>query len=335
MSDSDYRYDEWAYEQNTIADQQYWNCFTDVANATEPDYLQNFMRGNWSTELNERADGLKLIPSHRAVGVKQVYYKPGSELKIQITGSDKFKTDVQNVLMTAAQPFVNLKFTFVNSGGNITIDNNYTGGGVTRCLGCQNPSISISSAQTGLVIHEFGHALGMYHEMKNPNIKLTWIESVLIQMYGNAEFVKSQITSPIAANQVNATAFDKNSVMIYPLPATTNKEGIAMVNSNKYTDLDRQWLAQTYGQPQQPPPSSTSTIQPSQPPDKPNTNSSTTIKRPPPIKPGTTSSTIKRTTQQSPPIIPGTSQPFNNISVPESWLDNIILLLISLFVKQT
>ena len=331
MNDGDYRYDEWAYEQNTIADQHYWNCFTDVANATDPDYLQNFMRGNWSAELNERADGLELIPSHRAVGVKQVYYKPGSELKIQITGSDKFKTDVQNVLMTAAQPFVNLKFSFVSSGGNVTIDNNYTGGGVTRCLGCQSPSISISSAQTGLVIHEFGHALGMYHEMKNPNIKLTWIESVLIQMYGNANFVKTQITSPISASQVNATAFDKNSVMIYPLPATTNKEGIAMAGINKYTDLDRQWLAQTYGQPQQPPPGTTGTVQ--LPP-----GTIVTIQPPPSDKPGTikpgTTGIVKppiEGTIQKPPI---TTQP-PSISVPESWLDNIILLLISLFMKQT
>jgi hypothetical protein len=282
---NEYHYDEMMYEKNSVADQYEWSCFTDVANAHDPEFVKNFLQGNWVETSSDN-----IIPSNRAVGIKNVFYKPGSELKIQVVGTEKFKTDVKNVLMTGAQPFINLKFTFVDSGGNVTIDNNYTGGGVARCLGCQNPSISISSAQTGLVLHEFGHALGMHHEMKNPNIKITWIESVLVQMFGNAEFVKSQITTPISASSVTATEFDKNSVMIYPLPAKTNKEGIAMDGVNKYTDLDRQWLTMTYGQPQQPPP-------------KP---------------PG------------------GTSQPPkpNEPQVSQSWIDGVILILISLFVKN-
>jgi hypothetical protein len=341
----EYRYDEMMYEKNSIEDQYGWSCFTDVANAHDPEFVQSFLAGNWTETSSD-----EIIPSNRAVGIKNVFYKPGSELKIQITGTEKFKSDIKNVLMTAAQPFINLKFTFVDSGGNVTFDNNYTGGGVTRCLGCQSPSISVSSAQVGLVIHEFGHALGMHHEMKNPNIKLTWIESVLLQMYGNAEFVKSQITTPVNASSVNATAFDKDSVMIYPLPAKTNKEGIAMGGINKYTDLDRQWLAMTYGQPQQPPPGTPGTQQPPpgtqkpqpppgtqrpQPPprtQRPQPPPRTQKPQPPPPPPGTQKPQPPPpppgTTKSSQPPPPGTAKP-SLPQVSQSWIDGVILILIS------
>jgi hypothetical protein len=361
----EYRYDEMMYEKNSVEDQYGWNCFTDVANARDPEFVQNFLQGNWIETPTD-----DIVPSNRAVGIKNVFYKPGNELKIQITGTEKFKTDVKNVLMTGAQPFINLKFNFVDSGGNITIDNNYTGGGVARGLGSQKSSISISSAQTGLVLHEFGHALGMHHEMKNPNIKITWIESVLVQMFGNADFVNSQITSSLPANSVTATAFDKNSVMIYPLPARTNKEGIAMDGVNKYTDLDRQWLTMTYGQPQQPPPSTQRTQSPpstqrtqsppstqrtQSPPSTQRTQSppSTQRSQPPPSTqrtqppPSTQRTQPPPSTQRTQPpstqtAKPQTTKPPSNTVSPqtnepkisESWIDNVILILISLFVKN-
>lgn len=240
---------EWYEKQLENDEAGNWSCFTDVANARDPEFVDEFINGNWSMAVDERSDDPVLIPTNRAVGQKNVFYKPGSTLKIQVIGSAQFISGVTNVLMTHAQPFVNLKFQFVTTGGDVTIDNNYSGGGVARCLGCQKPSISISSASQGLVLHEFGHALGMQHEMKNPNIKLTWIESVLVQSYGGADFVKSQITSTVNASSVNALAFDKNSVMIYNLPASTNKERVEMRPSNVYTDIDKQWLVMTYGPP--------------------------------------------------------------------------------------
>ena len=342
-------YDELTLQQNTEMDNTMgWSCYTDIANGDNPEYIENFLLGNWIEQPNYRTDEMELVPSYRAVGVKKVFYKPGSEIKIQITGTDTFKKAVQDVLSTHAQPYVNLKFTFVDSGGNVTIDNNYKGGGVTMCLGCQNPVIHISSADRGLVLHEFGHALGMHHEMKNPNIKITWIESVLVQMFGDANFVKSQITTPIDAASVNATPFDKNSVMIYPLPAKTNQEGITMQGASNYTDLDRQWLTLTYGQPQKPltgtptPPPQPGTRPPKPSTPKPSTPKPGTIKPSTP-KPGTTKpSTTKPSTTKPSTTKPGTSTPIGTtqpsttqpppqITVSQSWLDSVILLLISLF----
>lgn len=351
MDDDDIYDIKWYEKQLENDESGNWSCFTDVANGGDPEFVKDFIDGNWSMAVDERSDEPILIPTNRAVGQKSVFYKPGSTLKIQIIGSAQFISGVKNVLVTHAQPFINLKFQFVDSGGDVTIDNNYSGGGVARCLGCQKPSISISSAAQGLVLHEFGHALGMQHEMKNPNIKLTWIESVLVQSYGGAEFVKSQITSTVNPSTVNALAFDKNSVMIYNLPANTNKEGVDMRPSNVYTDIDKQWLIMTYG----PPVGFTGTIAktPSLKTSPPKSTISKTI------SPKTISSTIAKTisptiaktisptiaSPQTPPqqqldllppisgtgtIIVGTHQS-NIIITQPSWLDNVILFVLSFF----
>ena len=341
MDDNDIYDVEWYEKQLENDEAGNWSCFTDVANGADPEFVKDFIDGNWSMAVDERSDEPVLIPTNRAVGQKSVFYKPGSTLKIQIIGSAQFISGVKNVLVTHAQPFINLKFQFVDSGGDVTIDNNYSGGGVARCLGCQKPSISISSAAQGLVLHEFGHALGMQHEMKNPNIKLTWIESVLIQSYGGAAFVKSQITSTVNPSTVNALAFDKNSVMIYNLPANTNKEGVDMRPSNVYTDIDKQWLVMTYG----PPVGFTGTVAktPSLTPPK---QTVTPPKKTVAPKNTTSSKVTLAPTKvaQAPsqqldllPPIAGTgtmiigSNQANIIITQPSWLDNVILFILSFF----
>ena len=348
MLTAEEKYAMMVYEKQTEEDYtQGWSCYTDIANATSPDYFESTLRGNWAEDINERSGE----PEFRAVGVKNVFYKPGSALKIQINGTQKFKDDVKAVLTNNAQPYINLKFNFVDSGGNVVIDNNYKGGGVTRCLGCQSPSISISSAEVGLVLHEFGHALGMHHEMKNPNIKLTWNQSVLLKQYGNKlQFVNSQILEKLPAKDVTATAFDKNSVMIYPLPASTNAEGIAMGGVNKYTDLDRQWLETTYGKPSQPPPPISSPSVPQPTPGKPpqptpgkppqptpgKPPQPTTPSKPP--QPTTPSKPPQPTTPSKPPPPPQPTTPSKPppppIDIKPSFADKIINIFISLLTGE-
>ena len=168
--------------------------------------------------------------------------------------------------------------------------------------------------------------------MKNPNLKLTWNVAVLTQMYGgNEELVKSQIVDKIDPREVTALPFDKNSVMIYPLPATTNKEGVKMGWVNKYTDIDRQWLEITYGKPAQPLPPTTATTKPP-----------TTTTPPATTKPPTTTTlpaTTKPPTTTTPPATSITTQgtvvqrggaelpvvPLNPV-----WVDNIINIFISM-----
>lgn len=227
-------------EQNT--------CYTDFASMNSDSYIERALGGNWQVDVDSRSGEEYMIPTNRAVGLSQVYYQPGEKMTIQIRGPQEFKSTVQNTLMTKVFPYVNLKFEFVESGGDCLIDNKWASGGVCMGSGTKNPTLHLSNSHPFLTIHEFGHALGMMHEMRNPKIDLTWIVSALQQKYASGNInIQTQILKPLDIDKVRALPFDKNSVMAYPLSGKYNKEGIDIMPSQEYTDIDKEWLRLTYG----------------------------------------------------------------------------------------
>lgn len=222
-------------------------CYTDFASMTDPVYIERAIVGNWTSSVTpDTAGGDE--PAYRAVGLKDVYYDPGDRFTIQVNGPPEFKDRVKTILSEKVFPYVNLTFEFVDRDGACLIDNQWSMGGVCMGSGTRTPTIHLSNSSQFLVIHEFGHALGMMHESRNPSATLTWVDSALQQKYasGNTNIYK-QITKQFDTSKIRALPFDQNSVMGYPLPASTNLENIEMQPSNEFTDLDKEWLRQTYG----------------------------------------------------------------------------------------
>ena len=81
-------------------------CYNDYLNIYDlPKYtndIQDTLAGNWNST------------SERGIGLKNVYYKPGDTIAIQIQGDASFQDTVKNSIITGATPFINLNFTFVN-----------------------------------------------------------------------------------------------------------------------------------------------------------------------------------------------------------------------------
>lgn len=223
-------------------------CYADFVAINSPEYVNKLLQGNWTHTMDYRTNEEILIPTSRAVGLQNVFYQPGDEFTIEIHGTPKFKSDVKNILETKVFPYVNLNFKFVEEDGNCVIDNKWSSGGVAFNGGTRNPTVKLSNSSQFLVIHEFGHALGMQHEMRNPNIELNWIIPALQEKYSKGDInIFTQIVNPINLEQIRALPFDKNSVMIYPLAENTNVENVEMKPANEFTDTDKEWLALTYG----------------------------------------------------------------------------------------
>lgn len=133
-----------------------------------------------------------------------------------------------------------------------------------------------------VVLHEFGHALGMIHEHQNPkNNPIVWnkqvvmeelrvtngwdaeqVEQNMFKKYGDYQLCQHAKQEPDGAQRqadiknfcegelVNGSAYDKTSIMHYFYPARWIERGPKEIPVNtKLSALDKQWIRHYYGVP--------------------------------------------------------------------------------------
>lgn len=103
-----------------------------------------------------------------------------------------------------------------------------------------------------VVLHEFGHALGAIHEHQNPSGGIKWNLKEVYRVFSGPpnNWTKQQIDFNIvqkyALNQLNASSFDKNSIMLYAFPGTLIVGGAATKNNTDLSALDKEFIAGLY-----------------------------------------------------------------------------------------
>lgn len=184
----------------------------------------------------------------------------GESINIVFNGGNTQQQEVvRNQVMTYLQPLVSMKFNFVNSGGNVQILFQATPGtGGSSDVGkprgtatvrldgntlTRGRSAALNWAQY-LVLHEFGHLMGLMHEYTN-----------------------------------QSTPNDIQSIMNYPA-GSSGGDASAVKSSqivSTYSQKDKDWLMSTYkGSGETIPPSIRPTQQPPKQPPKQNRNQTTT-----------------------------------------------------------
>ena len=180
----------------------------------------------------------------------------GSTLRVRFNGgtaAEQARTREQAAWWAAV---ANLKFDFNNAPDaeiRITFDPN---DGAWSYIGTDCRSIPLNEATMnlgfldgGTAAHEFGHAIGLAHEHQNPAGGIQWNETVVIQEmakspnFWDEQKTRHNILRKYGADQVNGTAFDPASIMLYFFPSTWTLNGIGTRANEVLSKMDKEFIA--------------------------------------------------------------------------------------------
>ncbi|HJQ70349.1 MAG TPA: hypothetical protein VKA70_15330 [Blastocatellia bacterium] len=103
-----------------------------------------------------------------------------------------------------------------------------------------------------VVLHEFGHALGLVHEHQNPDGGIPWNrENVIRDLSGppnnwSLGVIESNMFATVSADESNFTKTDLSSIMMYPIPASWTTNGFSVGLNSNLSDTDKRFIHEQY-----------------------------------------------------------------------------------------
>lgn len=202
------------------------------------------------------------------------------------------KAWVKKVVTEMVQPYVNLKLVFGDAGEQADIritfahensaysrlgtqstwykgsneqpesmnlgwlDEPHRGSFTFEGVTYQFPGCTYCSKNTNgsVIIHEFGHALGMVHEHQNPKGGIQWDESAVMRYfkgapnYWNEEQIRFNVMDKYDSSLLNASEYDPKSIMLYAFPASLTTNGVGTQANSVMSPTDIKWMAKVYGE---------------------------------------------------------------------------------------
>jgi len=100
--------------------------------------------------------------------------------------------------------------------------------------------------------HEIGHALGCIHEHQNPKGGIKWNEEAVYAYFGgppnnwSREEIYGNVLQKYSLTQLNASRFDRKSIMLYSFPGEFIKGGVGTPSNTRLSVEDKRFIASRY-----------------------------------------------------------------------------------------
>jgi serralysin len=205
----------------------------------------------------------------KAALLNESRWNVGDEIRVKfVAGDRRLQERVREVAERWTSPgMANVKFLFVEEGDaeiRIAFDE---GNGSWSHLGTQCRDIadgeptmnygwltsdSPDSEVQRVVLHEFGHALGLIHEHQNPQGGIDWnVPAVIADLSGppnnwDEETIRHNVLDHYRPEDVTATEVDPKSIMMYPIPKAWTNDGFSAGLNSDLSDRDIGLIRQEY-----------------------------------------------------------------------------------------
>jgi hypothetical protein len=204
----------------------------------------------------------RYVPSQkgiRAVGFFKKYWQRGQTLKIKFLGGTAQQHDFVRATAEKWLQYANLRFEWVTGGEThirIAFDArdgawSYLG---TDCLEIpvDQPTMNLGWVDESVVLHEFGHALGLGHEHQNPQGGIKWNEQAVVKdlsgypNYWDYATIKHNVLDRYDHDEVVGTTVDPDSIMMYPIPNAWTLDTFQADFNETLSPVDKMFIATVY-----------------------------------------------------------------------------------------
>jgi hypothetical protein len=198
----------------------------------------------------------------RAAFERAKLWKNGITLKVAFLAGTKDQQDLVKLHAPQWSKHGNIKFDFVNNANpdiRITFDEDdgawsYIGTDCTT-IPKSKPTMNLGWQDEGVILHEFGHTIGMIHEHQNPKGGIKWNKpNVYRDLAGSPNFWDKATTdnnmfATYDRDQVNATNVDKFSIMLYEVPKSWTLDGFSSKSNEKLSEQDKKFIGDSRNYP--------------------------------------------------------------------------------------
>jgi hypothetical protein len=181
----------------------------------------------------------------------------GSTLRVGFLGGTQQQRDVVRRYAPQWTQHANLQFDFNNTVDaeiRIAFENDgawsYIGTDA-QGIHASRPTMNFGWLDEAVVLHEFGHAIGLGHEHQNPDGGIKWNEPVVIRDLSGPPnnwpiaTIRHNVLNKYSHDQINGTDFDRQSIMLYSFPAAWTLDGFHSEPNLTLSAMDRAFVAST------------------------------------------------------------------------------------------